>query len=1853
MQTKTYRTIFFLFIFFTMTGLSVYACSVKPSFSNYNTHTCGLPTIVHASNTSTGTQNSSAKYWWKVNGVLSTDTVTGRDSVLLFLKKAGTGTVKLFVKDSSGCIDSVSRSITVSSNAKTILDENGNYTLSPTWTNCIQFTTDPDTFRIKLSSADTLKKVRILWGDGSSYIPGGDMSPNTIQSHLYTTLGIFTVKIITTNGTCTDTVYGTVYSQRQPTAGIIGPPSGSNRGCVPHTLRIINNSYNISDLTTFEINWGIGTLQTLPASGYADTVYHTYRAGICSGVITITARNACGSSFTTWNPIDISDVDSAKWTVTTTCDPTKPYVFRNDSKDNYCLMPDLKEYYWDFGDGTNTGWSSSKASQSHKYKKEGDYSVTLIVRTGCGNDTFVNKVRVMYTPVAGFMFNANRGCKPLLTKLTDTSSGMAHTRLWTVKDGSKITAYSDSILNYTFVNAGVNSVSLKVTNLCGSSTLTRNFIVNDKPKAGFAKINGSCVPMAVTFTNTSTSYFSNPAFSWDFGDGTTSTQKNPPAKTYSSAGNYTVTLLVSDSCGTDTFRQTFTAYGLPKAVLSGDTTGCTFDSLAFNNQSVNSNTYNWDFGDNSGLTSSQTGITKHVYTVNGAYTIRLISGTGSGCKDTTYHQVFIKPGAKALFDIDKPYACSPATFKFTNNSIYGKDFFWYANGRLISTNKNLPDSLLKTDSAIVRLKLVATSTSSCQGDSIEKVYFTPKNPRAIISGRDSGCGTLKVNFKNGSLYAASYFWNLANGITSSAFNPSTSYASAMKKDTVYYPELKVTNWAGCRDSVKIPVIVYPGPGAAFTMDTDNGCGPLKVTFTNTSITNNNDPFSTLSFQWGFGDGNTSVSADPAHSFAPDNHRDTVYHISLKTTTINGCFDSISHPVKVYPQPSIRFTPDKTSGCAILPVNFSNLSSPKDTGNIGMMTFEWSSGNGVLSTNRNFNAAYRASLTNDTVYQVKLKGYSEHGCYDSALIDITVHPQPLALFSLTDTSACTPVNIGTINQSRSMDGGPLKHLWNFGNSFISNQENDSSIYYNNSNSDLPFTISYQAISQYGCRDTAKQQLIARPTPIAKFSVSTKRACAPVALTLIDNSTNASIYHWGQGNRPFTGNATENLMLPGIKLFDTLYTIWHQVVSPYGCPSDTVYEQVIALARPEADFELDRDSVCAGENINLINNSLGGFRYLWKFSDNTSSTLINPRHKFPAKKGSGVDSGFLVTLEVTSAASCKDTFSRNVYTVNKSSDKITLDKPIGCTDLEVTMRHGSSSFRTLFWDFGDYTGRANADTAVHTYINPLGNLTMQPRISLYRQRFNCLDTIYTSVLVYPKPAADFITQRTDPCDEGIFQFINKSRNNVQNEWTVDSSFFGVSSFSTLLPRASVNDTFFSVKLLVSNNYQCKDSMMQVVRVKPKLQIKFQQESPVTCENGIVQFTNKSINSVRYFWKFGDGGMSSEESPSYTYTNYGNYKILLYGYDRDGCVDSSDGQSFYKVLETPRADFSYLPLLPKLPNALVNFKALPTITTVDKTNLGYEWDFGDGTFPAANNNQMDPAHVYTKAGVMMVTLNLWNQQCSATVSKPIYIEDPKPVVDFTPDTLEGCAPFSVKFRNNTTNALSYRWVFSDGSPDSYEKEPTHIFQFEGSWEVTLIATGSGGSNTLTKTSLITTYPKPYVDFYTNRRFLSLPNAVFSMQNNSHTVQNDWIVYDSTGSIVGSSTLRDPSFYVSQAGRLSVRLIGSNSYGCVDTMIKKDYLSTVREGYVYVPTAFSPNKNNRNDDFHPSLYNVRSDNYVFRIYNRWGEKLFETTDILATWDGIFRGQPCEQDTYIWTVNGEYINADLFAFRGTVTLLR
>ncbi|TQD24451.1 PKD domain-containing protein [Methanolobus vulcani] len=220
--------------------------------------------------------------------------------------------------------------------------------------------------------------------------------------------------------------------------------------------------------------------------------------------------------------------------------------------------------------------------------------------------------------------------------------------------------------------------------------------------------------------------------------------------------------------------------------------------------------------------------------------------------------------------------------------------------------------------------------------------------------------------------------------------------------------------------------------------------------------------------------------------------------------------------------------------------------------------------------------------------------------------------------------------------------------------------------------------------------------------------------------------------------------------------------------------------------------------------------------------------------------------------------------------------------------------------------------------------------------------------------------------------------------------------------------------------------------------------------------VNFTDLSTNTpTNWFWDFGDGNTSTDQSPIHIYTSAGTYNVSL-NVTKAGGSNVSTQLSYITAYAVPVSNFS----------TNVTEGAAPL--TVNFTDLSinipsnWSWDFGDGS----NSTSQSPIHTYALAGTYNVSLNATNPAGSDVTTKTSYITVYiTPVANFTADVTSGTAPLSVTFTDQSTNTpTSWLWDFGDGSNSSSQNQ-THSYTAAGSYNVTLNATNVAGSNISTQ--------------------------------------------------------------------------------------------------------------------------------------------------------------------------------------------
>ena len=321
--------------------------------------------------------------------------------------------------------------------------------------------------------------------------------------------------------------------------------------------------------------------------------------------------------------------------------------------------------------------------------------------------------------------------------------------------------------------------------------------------------------------------------------------------------------------------------------------------------------------------------------------------------------------------------------------------------------------------------------------------------------------------------------------------------------------------------------------------------------------------------------------------------------------------------------------------------------------------------------------------------------------------------------------------------------------------------------------------------------------------------------------------------------------------------------------------------------------------------------------------------------------------------------------------------------------------------------------------------------------------------------------------------------------------------------------------------------------------------------------VQFIDTTTNTpTAWIWSFGDGASSTEQNPSHTYTTAGTYTVTLTATNAGGSdtVTRTGYIAASKTTTAPTATFV---------SNITSGTASLGVQFVDASTYsptGWAWSFGDGGTSAEQN----PVHTYTTAGTYTVTLTATNVGGSDTVTRTgfitVSVSSSEPVASFVPTATTGTIPLAVQFVDTSTNSpTSWVWSFGDGGTSS-EKNPSHTYTTAGTYTVTLTATNTGGSNTVTQTGLITAYYAiPVVSFSANTTTGTAPLAIV-FTDTSENLPTSWYWYFGDG---GTSTTQNPTYEYTDAGTYSVSLTATNSAGSN---------TTTKSGSVTVTSITSP---------------------------------------------------------------------------------
>jgi PKD repeat protein len=803
---------------------------------------------------------------------------------------------------------------------------------------------------------------------------------------------------------------------------------------------------------------------------------------------------------------------------------------------------------------------------------------------------------------AEFAAQPAAGDYPLTVTFTDHSTGEGIVSYsWAFGDGSSATGRNPA---HTYTEAGVYTVSLTVTTAEQTDTEIKSgyiIVSTPKPAAVFtASPTTGDYPLTVAFRDASAGDAIG-SYSWDFGDGTRSVIQHP-THTYSTAGNYTVSLTVTNPGGSDTeikVNHITVSTPAPTAGFSADTTiGKSPLTVAFTDQSAGDgiSRYAWDFGD--GITSVQQNPV-YTYTEPGVYSVSL-TVTNSGGSDTAekkdYITVIEPTPPVAAFEASPTTGKEDLLVQFSDRSSNNPaTWLWNFGDRTTATDQNPAHTYTNPGTYSVTL----TVENEDGSDTVTKTdcisVIGKISPIASFTADPStGKAPLRVTFADTSQGAARYSWTFGDSSpVSTDQNPTHTYETP----GTYTVTLSVESVDGLSDTASRAIIVSEKipPVASFFASPATGTAPLTVAFTDASE-------NAVTYSWDFGDGQTSTEKNPTYFYSSAG----TYKATLTVTSVDHLSDSASQIITVAEPvlPKAAFNANPASGKEPLVVTFSDASE-------NAVIWFWDFGDGSTATEQNLTHTYTA----DGTYTATLTVTSKDGYNDTTRTTITVYPriEPTAAFTADPISGTAPLTVSFTDQSENA----VSWLWDFGDGSTATELNPDHTY----TTPGTYMVVLKVVSIDGISDLATTTINARElvAPTAAFNADPITGTAPLTVFFTDTSENAVAWYWDFGE-PDTSATTTDQHPSHTYITPGTYIAILTVFSPDGLTDTaaatiTVGEPPVPIP-PDARFTFAPDPPKVGLKVRFTDQSVdmdGSVReWLWHFGDGTISTLQNPKH-----------------------------------------------------------------------------------------------------------------------------------------------------------------------------------------------------------------------------------------------------------------------------------------------------------------------------------------------------------------------------------------------------------------------------------------------------------------------------------------------------------------------------------------------------------------------------------------------------------------------------------------------------------------
>ncbi len=1462
--------------------------------------------------------------------------------------------------------------------------------------------------------------------------------------------------------------------------------------------------------------------------------------------------------------------------------------------------------------------------------------LATVLFTGC----FINSVQSQVT--ANFTADQSTGCSPITVAFTNTSTGSGTlTYLWDLGNGVTST---ETDAGATYSTSGKYTVTLTVN---GSAIKTMEITVFKSPIAAFkADKKNICVDQIVKFTDqTVVGDAPITSWKWELGNGIETDGQNQNFE-YKYAEKYRINLNVTDKNGcksTKTEVDYIDVVDRPVADFEAiPFNACTVPiEVTYTNKTTGGGviTYDWVF--TSGLTSTDKD-PKFTYSNFGSDTVTLTATSDHGCSNDITREAVnitqinatgsISQGEKKILNTD--FICADSTGIDFTSEVTGTTSYLWVFGDNTNPVYTLSGNHTYTEAGNYTIMFIASPGISCADTVKWNVTVEKAIANFTLTPYASCKSPTTVQFNNISENAFTYSWTFPDE-TSTLTNPSHDFSVVPDKDIYeirppqdFEIRLRAVSTHGCAD-YKTETFTILRPTAMFKADTIEGCLPLKVNFTDKSLSDS----AIVSYKWDFGDNLTETTTAPtvSHSYTTAG----TFNARLTITNTSGCSEisnAITIRVGKIPNPSLKV--ETTPACSSEPIQLTDLTPAGDS----IDFWQYSSGAtsiNTCSTDKNPLWKFRDEVGSLPITLL----VGSNGCYRQTTLNNAITSLgPVGNFSYIIDCA----NPRTYNFTGSAKGA-TSYKWNFGDGATATVLNPAHTYAAEGN----FTVEFITHNDACPDDTISQMVYARQ-PSAKFNMKPKGCnnefiqlsatpshtippvlCREKYLWNFNDSTPAIFTDKDSVKHAFTNRGTYNVKLT--VLYDN------------GC-TDSIFHP-IRIHKPFASYITDTTKGCSPLTVKFTDTSTKDVNELseWKLNfDDGNSKDLTSNESVPNVYDIPQTKSYTTTLTVTDTMGCiaVDTI---IIEIGYPSPNFTPIETNICAGLPVQFSLEENNLDSVLINFGDGEFSTMLPSPIEHIYNDKGEYFADIKVFKYGcerdltlnipvnvQKANAFYTVNDSVL-------SIITDSVYNCYPKTIHFTPVfGAETVSGRWDfgADNSFADI---DLSLEAQKYTYTYSSpgtyyTKLSILTDAGCEDTYNQSIKITGPTG-KLTSSTDQACIGDEITLSIKdTANLSKFEWDLGNGQVLSGSKPvTFKYANGGNknIKLVLYGVG-DGvneCI--TVGDTFNIAMDIIKSKFS-------INDTFFCEKLLSTFENLSEGQSSQQWIFGDG----GTADEVTPMHTYN-VGNYIVKLIVNSANGCVDTSEISVTVNPIPSISISKDTIiciGGTASINASGGNrivwnlpSITDSLTYNFV----------QQPLNTVRYRAT--ITVDTTQCTNSDSV----LVFVQQKPVLTLQ--------PDTTTTIR-----IENK-ITLVAKAEVPESNFIWSPNYYLTCTNCSStdatplvdtiytIKIWDQN--GCFSDSAKVKIL--VNDDIVLeLPTAFTPLGDAPNNVFKAKIYGHR-DSFELKIYNRWGNLVYTSTDENEGWDGKYNGKEQPIDTYVYVaiikVNGKIQKS----IKGTVLLMR